>query len=457
MRYSLAVSTICLGVAFAAPARAQEPGEVDPESGDAAAPASAPEARSAAPTDPDVRIRLERLEAEVAELRARPTPAGAEAPVLQPTVLGEVDYRVYPSEVEGNTGFALARMRPGLVLTPTPWLRAVTAFEFAGESPIILDAFARLRPAEWVEFTAGYSKPPLFASFVYEPVHTMPFPDRAPVVTAFRVRRDLGVDVHLAPRAVPLEGWLRVGNGTGSALGNDNALPAGYASLDLVLGRAWAGAAPEHRTYGLRLGGAALVESPRDRNGITGQTPLGFIYFRPIVVSGLRVVGEGHVIGYAGPLRLTVEGAVAREERSRDDDGNPSTPRLQLPVVHSYGITAELAWVLLGRPRDAGRAPGAAVGQDGGWSGGALEIAARYDGMWLGEGASDVRSGGSQGGALAVKWWPTDFLAASLAGYVTRYDTPPLEEPNELWSWGALARLSFFWGLPGQPSPMRVQ
>lgn len=422
-------------------------------------PAAVPEptATVPAPTDPEVLARLARLEAEVTELRRRPEPTPSEAPVLQPSVLGEFDYRVYPSEIEGNTGFALARLRPGLVLTPTPWLRAVTAFEFADEHPIILDAFARVRPAEWVEFTAGYSKPPLFASFVYEPVHTMPFPDRAPVITAFRVRRDLGVDVHLAPRSVPLEGWLRVGNGTGSALGNDNALPAGYASLDLVLGRAWAGAAPEARTYGLRLGGAALVESPRDRDGITGQTPLGFVYFRPIVVSGLRVVGEGHIIGYAGPLRLTVEGAVAREERSRDDDGNPSTPRIELPVVHSYGLTAELAWVILGRPRDVGHAPGAAVGQNGAWNGGALEIAARYDGLWLGEGASDVRSGGSQGGALAVKWWPTEFLAASIAGYVTRYDTPPLEEPNELWSWGGLARLSFFWGLPGQPPPLRAQ
>lgn len=381
------------------------------------------------------------------EAAAAPSPASVEGWALRPTVLGEFDYRVYPSELEGNTGFVLARLRPGLLFTPTPWLRAAFTLEFADEHPAVLDALVRVRAAESVELTAGYSKPPLFASFTYEPEHTTPFPEHSPVVTAFRIRRDLGVDVHFTPRRVPLEGWLRVGNGAGSALGNDNALPAGYAALDLVLGRAWVGAAPEHRTYGLRLGGAVLVESPRDRNGITGQTAFGFVYFRPIIVSGLCVVGEGHLVGYAGPVRLTVEGAFAREDRSRDDDGNPSTPRLQLPVVNSYGLTTELAWVLVGQPRDVGRAPGRADGV------GAVEVALRHDVLWLGEGASDVRSGGSQAGALAVKWWPTSFLSASVAGYLTRYDTPPLEEPNQLWSWGALARLSVFWGLSGQPAP----
>lgn len=377
--------------------------------------------------------------------------------VLRPTVLGEFDYRVYPAELEGNTGFALARLRPGLVFTPAPWLHAAVSVEFAGENPLILDAYARARPTEWMEVTAGYSKPPLFASFVNEPVHAMPFPDRAPVVTAFRVRRDLGVDLRLAPRRVPIEARFRVGNGTGSPLGNDNALPAGYASVDLVLGRAGSGASRTQRTLGLRLGTAALVESPRDRNGITGQTPLGFVYFRPIVVSGLRVVGEGHLIAYIGPLRVTVEGALAREERSRDDDGNPSTPRVRLPVVYSYGITAELAWVIVGSGRRIGRSPGLQNSPDGSWAGGALEVAVRYDGLWLGEGASDLRSGGSQGGAFAMKWWPTEYLAATLAGYLTRYDNPPIEEPDVHFSWGALARVSFFWGLPGQPSVTQLR
>ncbi len=422
----------------------------------------------------ELRARLDRLEAAQApaarapEERPRPDSlheAGSAAPqlplelpgsgnarsLLRPTVLVETAYRVYPSEAEGNTGFAIERFRPGLVLAPTSWFRGVATTEFAGEHASILDAFLRVRATDWAEFTFGYSKPPMFASFTYEPVHTLPFPDQAPVVTSFRVDRDLGADVHFTPHDLPLEGWLRVGNGTGSPLGNDNALPAGYGALDLVLGRAWVGAPADRRVYGLRLGGSTLVESTRDRDGIAGRTSLGFVYFRPVVVSGLRVVAEGHAVAYAGPVRLTVEGAVARESRSKDADGNPATPRVDLDAISSYGLTTEVAWVLLGSPREVGRAPRARGSADGGWSGGAVELAARYDGMWLARRARDVRVGGSQGGALALKWWPVDFMAATLAGDVTHYEAAPLEEPDRRVSWGFQARASFFWGAPSEP------
>lgn len=454
MRASLLVT---LSLLVASTARAQTPTGSEP----VAAPlepqlGAVPDVQRLADENAQLRARLDRLEALVAEPRpAIPAvvpqpPAVSEPPVLQPTVLSELDYRRYSSDLEGNSGFAIARLRPGLLLAPTPWFRGVATFEFAGENPTILDAYMRLRAADWVEFTLGYSKPPMFASFTYEPVHTLPFPDRAPVVGSFGVLRDLGADVHFTPHQLPIEGWLRIGNGTGSPLGNDNALPAGYGSLDLVLGRAWVGSSSESQTFGLRLGGGAFVESAQDRDGITGRTPLGFVYFRPVVVSGLRVVGEGHVVAYAGPLRLTVEGAVARESRSRDDDGNPSTPRVDLPTMQSYGLTSEVAWVLHGARRDVGRAPRGQQRDDGAWGGGAVELAARYDGMWLGRGAGDVREGGSQGGALAVKWWPVDFLAGTLAGYVTHYDAAPIEEPEQLWSWGIVARASFFWGLGPQ-------
>ncbi|RVU41082.1 hypothetical protein EA187_19450 [Lujinxingia sediminis] len=364
---------------------------------------------------------------------------------LRPTLLGETDYRVYPAEEEGRTGFALARLRPGLILSPVDWFRGVATVEFAGKNPIILDAYARFSPLSWLDLSLGYAKPPLFASFINEPVYAIPFPGRAPVVGAFRVRRDLGVDAHFRPAALPVEGWARVGNGTGSALGNDNALPAGYAALDLVFGRAHSarpGAADA--TWGLRLGVAGLYENTEDREGIAGTTPLGFRYYRPVIVSGERKVGEAHLVGYAGPLRLTVEGAIAREARSRDTDGNPSTPRQSLPAITSYGLSTEIAWTLFGTRRQVGRAPlpdAASV-----WEGGSLELAVRYDGMWLGRGADDVVEGGSQGGALALVWWPTHFLAASAAGYLTRYDQPALERPDGRWSWGVLGRVRFFWG-----------
>lgn len=366
--------------------------------------------------------------------------------VLRPTLLGEVDYRVYPAEEEGQTGFGVARFRPGLVLTPVDWMRAVGTVEFAGEYAVIQDLFAQAFVGEF-EFTAGYAKPLLFASFAQEPVHTLPMPDRAPVVRSFAIDRDVGVTARYRSRSAPLELALRVGNGSGSPLGNDNAIPAGYASADLVLGRANL----QNRTApaGLRFGAAGLVESVRDRNGISGSTPLGFVYFRPVVVSGLRAVLEAHAIVYWSALRFTVEGAVAEESRSRDDDGNPNTDRVPLDSQLSAGLTTELVWTLFGGLRVPGRIPRGRIAPRGRWGGGALELAGRYDRLWLGRGASDITPGGADGGAVVLKWWPTSFLAATLAGSLTHYDVPPIEEPDQSWSWGVITRASFFWGIAG--------
>ena len=428
----------------------------------------------------ELKARVERIELEHRSIRepVREEPARVEVPMsgfpLRPTLLAEVDYRVYPHELEGNVGFALARLRPGLVLAPTSWMRAVATVEFAGENPAILDSFVRLRAAKWAEFTIGYSKPPLFASFAYELEHLLPFPDRSSVVSTFGVQRDVGVDVHVSPESIPFEGWLRIGNGTGSALGNDNALPAAYGLFDLVLGRAWTARHPEPHDTGLRLGVSGLAEKARDRDGLSGHTPLGFVYYRPIVVSGVRLVGEAHAIGYLGALRLTLEGAIAREERDRDDDGNPATPRVSLPSLSSYGLGAELAWTILGTPRQVGIGPRAREAKpvvpaesdpaattpepsSSKWNGGALEVAVRYDGLFLNRRAEDVRRGGSHNGGLALKWWPVDFMTATVASYLTRYEDPPIEEPAEKWSWGLVGRIGFFWGIGAQqPSSVRA-
>ncbi|MCB9595015.1 MAG: hypothetical protein H6719_20025 [Sandaracinaceae bacterium] len=278
-------------------------------------------------------------------------------------------------------------------------------------------------------------------------MHTLPFPDRAPVVTAFRVQRDAGAEVRIAPREAPVEAIVRVGNGSGSILGNDTPIPAGYASADLVLGRAWSGASASDRGWGLRLGAAGMIESVRDRNGVAGTAPLGFVYYRPTIVSGERLVGEAHAITYLDTVRLTFEGALAQESRSRDDDGNPSTPRVALDPIRSSGLTAELAWVALGGARAPGFAPTLAPGSSGAWAGGALEVAVRFDALWLGWGAADVTEGGALAGGASVRWWPVDFVTVTLAGHVTRYATPPIETPQEIWSWDALLRLGVFWGL----------
>ncbi|MEZ4453103.1 MAG: hypothetical protein R3B09_26820 [Nannocystaceae bacterium] len=371
-----------------------------------------------------------------------PTPAQRIAEILQPTFLGELDYRAYPSEAEGSTGFAVGRFRMGLRYTPRRWITAVGTIEYADESPRLLDANVTLTPRPWLEFGLGYAKAPLFPSFRYEPVQTLPFANWAPVVTAFRVFRDLGAEVHLVPRRAPIEAIARVGNGSGSILGNDNPLPAGYGSLDLVLGRPRPGHVGD--LLGFRLGLGGMIESVRDRNGIAGQTPMGFVYYRPAVVSGRREVAEAHAIGYVGPLRLTFESALAREGRTVDDDGDPDTPRVPVDPITSAGLTGELAWVALGGPRSVGRAP--ALREGARWRGGALEFAGRVDAMAFGRGARDVAEGGALGGALSAKWWPVDFLAVNIVGYVTRYDVAPIDEPDRILSWGLLTRFSVFLG-----------
>lgn len=364
--------------------------------------------------------------------------------VVRPTLLGEVDYRVLPREEVGETGFALGRFRIGLVVQPLSWLRAVGTVEWVSEHPILLDAYVTVQPLPWLEIFVGYAKPPLFASFRTDPVHVMAFPDRAPVVRSFFVRRDVGVDLRARPREAPIEAVVRIGNGSGSILGNDNPLPAGYAALDLVLGRAWVGAAESDREHGLRLGVGGMIESVRDRDGVLGTEAFGYPFYRSAIVSGLRVVGEAHAVGYLGPVRLTLEGALAHEERSRDDDGNPNTPRRALEPILSSGLTAEIAWVIVGRARSPGAQP-AGLAPIEAWDGGALEVAARFDALFLGRGASDVMGGGALGGGAVIKWWPLDFLSASLVGHVLRYDIAPFETPGELWGWDAALRLSLFW------------
>lgn len=368
---------------------------------------------------------------------------------LRPTVLVEVDGRVYPAKAEGRSGFALGRLRGGLILEPAKaaWFRGVSTIEFANETPVLLDAYAQLRATPWMRFDVGLWKGPLFTSFLHESVHLMPFPDRAPVQVAFRVRRDLGATVDLTPKRAPIEIIGRISNGSGgTALANDNALPAGTLVVDLVFGRARRATATGEEPWGLRVGGAAMVEDVEERDGSAGRTPMGFVYYEPIRVSGLRVVAEGHVVAYVRKLRFTFEGAMAREGRERDTDGNPATARDVLAPTLSFGATTEVAWVVLGGARGVGTAPTPRVDRDGRWAGGALEIAGRWDGLWFNEWTRDVTPGGSQGGALAIKWFPVEFLAASLTGYGTVYDAPAPERPTTRISWGVLGRLSFFWG-----------
>lgn len=369
-------------------------------------------------------------------------PARADEPLLRPTLLAEADARALRSPTEGTSGFSLARVRPGLRVEPAPWMRAVTVLELV-PSPRVLDAFALVRAAPWLELEAGQSKTPIFASFRWEPVHTLSTPDRSPVVTAFRVQRDVGVGAHLTPAELPLEALVRVGSGSESTVSRTLLRPALYGAFDVVLGRAHVARARGDELLGLRLGVAGLTERVDERAGVAGAGPTRFVFYRPPQVAGERVVVEAHAIAYAGPLRAVVEAAVAREQRARDADGNPSTPAVALPSVVSSGLTAELAWVVRGRARRVGRLPDPESPGDFG----TVELTARYDALALGRGAADVPGGGYRGGTLAAKWWATSFAALAAAGSAGVYDAGPTEDPARTDTFTLLLRASFYWGI----------
>ncbi len=360
-------------------------------------------------------------------------------PVLIPTVFTDLVYQTFSDEHEGHTGFAIGHLRPGLVLEPTDWFRGVVSVEWAVKTPKILDGYARIQASDSVVLMAGYSKTPLFTNYADNSLQTLVFSERAPTVEAFRGARDVGVEARYLPKKQPFEARVRVGNGSGSPIGNNNMLPAGYGAVALVLGRAHSGYDAEKGdpgAFGLRIGAAGFVEDTTDRTGIEGTTPLGFTYYRAAIVTGFRAVGQAHVVYYGGPLRVTLESAYAHENRSYDHDGNPDTGRVAQDAVDSYGVGVELEWMLLGKPRLPGKLP----------ESGSLEVAARYDYLQFGLGAADVNPGGAHETAVVLKWWPSGFMSTSLSGYLNRFDVPPIEMPDTNLSWNLAAHLGFFWG-----------
>jgi phosphate-selective porin OprO/OprP len=372
-------------------------------------------------------------------------PAHADPPVLRPLLLGETDLRFdAPDRTEGEDGFTATRLRLGAGLDIGTWFRAVAQAEWAREKPALLDAYAELRLAPGWALRAGASKTPLFVNGHDEPVFSLPVPERPLVVNAFWPGRDLGVEIHKLPeRALPIEAWLRVGNGSGAVLGNDNSKFAVDFRLDVALGRA----RPNLRAIvataplGVRLGAGLHLDSVEDRPGVTGTTSGGFAFYRPPTVSGGRRVAEAHAVVFAGPVKVTGEVAVAREGRSRDTDGNPDTPRVALQGTTSSGAYVEAAWMIFG-PR---RKPGAWPVQTSWdrWDWGGVEIAGRFERLDLGMGAKDVVAGGATSGSVAVRWWATSYVALSAALYGYSYDTPPIEEPLRKDTWVALTRLTF--------------
>ena len=408
MRHLLLGLALSAGVAQAQPSSA-------PTSEPASAPVEAP--APAAPSPAAV------LLAELQRLK------------LRPRLLLESDFEAHPVIQEGLTGFSFSRARIGLEASPIKQAKAVLTAEFADGAPKLIDAFVRAELSRGVALSAGFNNTPLFYSFKSEEAESLAIPELSITARALTPGRDAGLELHLFPEQAPVEAWLRVGNGSGSFAGNDNPQLSFDGRLDLAFGRAnrWGS---RGEVFGLRAGVGHHREEAADRLGVEASLASGFVFFRPVTVSGLRQVSEAHLLLQLGPLQLLAEGGLAIEGRSRDDDGNPATPRETLEPTSSAGGAAELAWMITGEHRRSGLWP---IEQPKRRFG-AFEVAGRAERLKLSTRASDVTPGGATSGALALRWWYSGSLALGASGYFIAYDVAPLETPDRNSSWLGLVR-----------------
>jgi phosphate-selective porin OprO/OprP len=382
-------------------------------------------------------------------LSTTPTPKGFELAVgrgirVAPVLIADLDARFYGNAEEGQTGFTLARARLGLRASLFDRVEVVIIGRWDGGDPGLFEAYVAAHLPHGISLEAGYARSPLFVSGRDELEAWLPFQERSVTANALWPGRELGVLAAWAPPSLPLQAWFRLSNGTTNPLGNDdNSSVAFDARFDVTLGRQRTGASPDAFT-GLRLGvGARYDPDAYDNLGVYGATAGDFIFWRAPIVSGQRVLLESHLIGDLGPLELRAEGGWAKEQRSRDTDGNPLTPREQLASVQSGGVAAELAWRVFGGYRMPAAWPGGTLAFDAnGWKAGALELAARVERLWLGVGASDVVAGGTTAFGANARYWSAWGVGMSLGAYGYSFDTAPLETPDRTATWLVLARVT---------------
>jgi phosphate-selective porin OprO and OprP len=364
---------------------------------------------------------------------------------LAPTTMAQLDYDAHAAEGANHDGFVLQRARLGLRVRPVPWLLLVTTVEYANGKVLPFEVLAEAVARHAWYFSVGFRRTPLFHSAKDELIESLPIPELSLVTRALWPGVDLGADVHYQSERVPVEAWLRVGNGSQNVAGNDNNYPALDLRVDAVLGKARVG--HEASWWGFRAGLGGHAKYRQDTTGLYGSTPDGFVFYHPVPTHGWQAIGEAHVTAWLGRWTIMAEGGVARDARS---GVVPATNAPALPV-YTWGASLEVACMIWGRPRPAGQSivPGRFPNEQPlsltSWRGGEVEIAARLERVDLDLHAPDIVSGGAEGGALAVNWWATPYTALTLAAYDYYYFLSPIEQPGQKNFWLVMARttLSF--------------
>ncbi len=382
--------------------------------------------------------------------------AGVARAQLAPIAVIDGDYRVDPHEAEGFDGFDLARMQLGARGDLGTSLSATGLVDFAnGESPTIIDAYVEWHPCRCLDLSAGYLRSPLFISARDEFVERLPVPELAATVTALWPARAVGLGARWRPDQAPIDVWARVANGANDVSGNDTNTPAFDGRIDYVVGRPTAHVSYGHlkegsraNDFGLRVGVGAHWDDVDDRPGAAGVTASGYQFYRPATVAGHRYVVEGHALAQYDALQLLVEGGYTREDRKGAVTADPSKPRPALDAVESYGVSAELSYMITGDHRIPGTWP-RDPGRHHGTFDGALEVAGRAERVSFGHcatGAAEcltaVERLSANIASLAVRWWVRPETAVSLAAYSYHWDNDPFDQPGVRSTYLLLARLT---------------
>jgi len=360
--------------------------------------------------------------------------------IPQPTFLAQVDYDSHSTEPATFNGFELARMRVGLRSNPVPWFNAVGSFEYSDGKVSPFEAYLEAVAAHSWHFSVGFRRTPLFHTAKDELIEALPIPELSLPVRALWPGVDLGAEVHYTPETLPLEAWLRFGNGSDSVQGNDGPNPAFDARTDLVLGRARPSSSG---FWGLRVGIGGHAKKRVDTSGLSDTTPDGFLFYHPVPTNGWQVIGEAHVAAWLGRWTATLEAGAAQEQRSGASLTGATIPQAS---IQTRGAALEVACTVWGPERRPGQSgapgvwPNEAPFSVDHWRGGSVEIAARVERVDLEADAPDVRPGGAEGGAISLDWWATPFTALAVAAYDYHLFLAPIEEPGETNFWLVTAR-----------------
>ncbi len=343
-----------------------------------------------------------------------------------------------------NTAFALSRFRPGIDVYHHQYQVSYNV-EFNEGKPKMMDAFAAGHQG-FSSIFVGNMKPPLFASTLHEHIFFQSFQERSPVVLAFRIQRDMGFSYYWHPKKLPLEGWLRLGTGSD---GVEKGM-AIYANLDLVYGafHYWSNGkqlkserdikewfefrGDDYYQTGLRLGISSLFEGAAPRKSVKGILPSNATFFQPVLVSGDRNITEAHLVLKLYWFRWTTEAAYSKESLA--------DPLLGKSIT-AYGLTSELQWSTLDH-RYSANIPYCHMPKLG--QPGCLELAIRYDGLWMGRGNEKIQNHSTQGFSAVIKWYLFDFFSLFLSAYHHEYE---IEEGKHI-AKGLLFGFSHFWMRP---------